>query len=290
MFHDQVIPGKSLSQVTNWVLKRELPTMYRALRRLLDPLWETREKVMRSKYNVAFVWQLEQQIPQEKSSDVRQISNAPITHAYAEYLGLHLIELHKIADPIQSQQNVASDIKGFIVFQIRTLALHPFARHDQCMALAPFLDYKDQDIADAAKDALRKLSETRTHTIIVKAQIDWFDNNLIVARFEHPSFGVVEREFERSALPLGAELGDRFELVIEHDASGRVFGYHPLRNALEKGLPMEWEKIPKPAAPKNLNDLAEMARYDEAMDRYMAQTTEMRARDAQRWRTTQKKR
>jgi len=53
---------------------------------------------------------------------------------------------------------------------------------------------------------------------------------------------------------------------------------------------MEWEKIPKPAAPKNLNDLAEMARYDEAMDRYMAQTTEMRARDAQRWRTTQKKR
>ena len=59
--------------------------------------------------------------------------------------------------------------------------------------------------------------------------------------------------------------------------------YHPVLSWLKKRIPDEWEAVPKPAPPKDLNNPEEVARYDREMGQYMQKTTAMRAKDANRW-------
>lgn len=162
----------------------------------------------------------------------------------------------------------------------------------QVRAFAEFLEppYSTEVHRTAAECIRLLLSSVLPPSTTVKGTVEWLDGNMAVVRFEHPSVGVVEREFDRKALPEGTEGGDSFDLEIELDASGRVCSYRPRLHSLEKRGPREWEIIPKPPAPTNLDDPEEMARYEAAMDEYMARTTAIRAQNAARWKAARKKR
>ena len=141
----------------------------------------------------------------------------------------------------------------------------------------------------AAAECIRMLLPSAPGpSVNVEATVMWIEGDFVTARFRHPSaLGIVEREFERQALPPGAEAGDSFSLRVELNTAARVVGYQPIRNGgLEKRVPAEWEKIPMPPAPEDLDDPEEMDRYDAEMDQYMIQTTAVRARDVARWKAT----
>ena len=160
----------------------------------------------------------------------------------------------------------------------------------QVKAFADFLAARfSGQVRDAAAECIRLLLPPAQGPILhIPATIEWCEGESAVVRFQHPTLGVVEREFDRWALPSGAEVGSCFELAVELDNQRRVIAYRPMLDRLEKRAAKEWEAVPVPQAPRDLNDQEEMTRYNKAMDEYMVQTTAMRARDAERWRAAPK--
>jgi hypothetical protein len=154
------------------------------------------------------------------------------------------------------------------------------------IAFAEFLAPRfSPEVQSAAGECIRLLlPPAGGRTLQIPATISAMEDEVAVVRFEHPSLGVVEREFEAKALPPGAEAEDRFELAVELDVRGRVIAYQPMRDRLEKAAVPEWEKVPIPPPPENLDDREALARYDEAMTRYMARVTELQAPEVERWR------
>jgi hypothetical protein len=296
------------------VVGRYVSTVCRWCVAVFDRFGALRERVYDSKRAVAKVWAGQQglQSPDQSAeaaysehsltpftdaapslADVRaqveSFSGAPFAEAYAEYLGLHLIQLHcDIGIQIRHRERMDSEIRNFIVFQIRALGVHPLATHDQCIALVPYLEYHNQDVAEAAQETFKALSQRRFVTTVLAARIEFVEGNAAIVRFEHPILGIVEREFKLTDLPLGSDAGDSFDLRVEVNAARQVVAYQPMRRRLEKHVLANWEAVPVPPAPKNLNDPEEMAQYDKAMDEYMAKTTAMLAPEAEQWRAARK--
>jgi hypothetical protein len=219
-----------------------------------------------------------------ENGDFAEAGEAGSARAYAAYLELKLTGLLFAANSrFPGLKNVDPQLKANIICQIRALTDHPSSDREHCTPFLFIQRCNDQEIcnaADAAIDTVRK----RRRALSIDAVVQWIESDVAVVRFEHPSLGVVEREFEAKALPPGAEAEDRFELAVELDVRGRVIAYQPMRDRLEKAAVPEWEKVPIPPPPENLDDREALARYDEAMTRYMARVTELQAPEVERWR------
>jgi hypothetical protein len=232
----------------------------------------------------------EWRVGEGNSIDFSTADSSVISEYYVRYLSQQFAIFHSSAGLLlKSSEFLREEDIGFIILRTSALISHPQAGRDLCCLLVPFLDYRSKVVVEFAKKAIAALAQKQSQTMDISARLELVESTVVTARFEHPSLGVVEREFDRQALPLGAETGDRFIIRLELGSAGRVVGYQPLRDGcLEKRVPADWENIPIPPAPKDLDDPEEMARYDAEMDQYMVQTTALRAQDAARWKATGK--
>jgi len=220
--------------------------------------------------------------------DLTSCSDVSAT-GYADYLALHLTHLHsQIGRRLRKRRVIDADTENFMVFQIRALSAHPLVTQDQAVVLVPYLDYRNPRIAEAARQSYLDISGRRVSVVTVEAKIELVTDDVVVMQFEHPALGVVERQFDRKALPSGVKEGDCCDLGMELDGRGCVVGYRLIGTRLVKRLQAEWEALAVPPAPKSIHNMEDMARYDEAMDAYMLRTTEMRAREAAHWRARRK--
>jgi hypothetical protein len=105
------------------------------------------------------------------------------------------------------------------------------------------------------------------HILIVKSKIAFVDDPWVMVTFDHPRLGRCQREFHRTFLPPNAVDGS-FDLAIELNTKGEVMGYNPRGKTFVVRPLEEWEKIPEPRPPEDLDDKKAMDRYEEEMFQY----------------------
>jgi hypothetical protein len=126
---------------------------------------------------------------------------------------------------------------------------------------------------------------TSHHPIPVTATVEWIENNGAVLRFQHPLIGYVEREFPLDSLPEGVGKGDQLTVAIEIGSEDKALGYRiPPDQILSKRKGRDWEGMPTPTPPEDLDDENAMKDYNAAMSVHMAEMTKRRAPAFEQWR------
>lgn len=190
--------------------------------------------------------------------------------SYVAYLHWNLITFCVIIqEGLRSNHPLNEKIRDDAIFRLRGLAKHPFVTLDTLETIEPLVRINDRLIAETAKIAVEEIKR-RIGFEPVPATVQWISEGKAVAQFEHPQFGIAEREFNLAALPTGAIEGDIFQLQIDRDANGRVCGYIPRKDLpLTKRVIEEWETVPEPELPKDLDDEKAMNNYKAKREAYL---------------------